>query len=123
MTPIKIIHGIVQTGHHRGKDLGFPTMNIPLNEHVDEGIYFSYIQILEKQYNALTFIGPAKTFNETEAYAETYVLDFDQDVYGEEVTVSLLKKLRDNQKFDSAEALTKQMELDKKQAEEFFENI
>ena len=71
----------------------------------------------------MTFIGAAQTFNETTYQAETYVLDFDQDVYGESVTVSLLKKMRDNQKFDSEEALIKQMEDDEREARAFFKVI
>lgn len=120
MEPIKIIQGVVQKGRNRGKNLGFPTINMPLSEPIEEGIYLSYISIADRQYNALTFIGPAKTFGETEPFAETYVLHFDQDIYGQTVTVSLLKKLRDNIKFESEEALIKQMEEDKRQAEEFF---
>lgn len=117
---MKVINGKVIKGHNRGKKLGFPTINIPLVENIEEGIYVSHITIAGTQYNALTFIGSAKTFGETETFAETYVFDFDKDVYGETVTVSLLKKLRDNVKFDSAEALITQMEEDKKQAIEFF---
>jgi riboflavin kinase/FMN adenylyltransferase len=123
MESIKTIYGIVQEGQHRGKQLGFPTMNFPLTEQLPEGIYLSKITIDDKTYNALTFIGAAKTFAETTFQAETYVFDFDQDVYGKEVTVELIKKIRDNQKFDSEEALIRQMEEDKKQAEEFFKKI
>lgn len=116
------IHGVVQKGHSRGKKLGFPTINIPLTEAIAEGIYVSHIVIANKQFNALTFIGPAKTFGEKESLVETYVFDFDQDVYGETVTISLLQKLRDNQKFESSESLVAQMEEDKKQALAFFNN-
>jgi len=114
------LEGVVQHGHNRGKHLGFPTINFPLQQAVDEGIYVSHITINDVQYNALTFIGAAKTFHETEVFAETYVFDFAENVYGKSVTVSLLKKLRDNQKFDSEQALIAQMERDKKQAEEYF---
>jgi riboflavin kinase/FMN adenylyltransferase len=114
------IEGIVQKGQQRGKRLGFPTINFPMQSPLPEGIYVSHILIDEKQYNALTFIGTAKTYDETVFQAETYVFDFEQDVYGKKVSVSLLKKLRDNQKFVSEEALIKQMEEDKKQAVDYF---
>jgi riboflavin kinase/FMN adenylyltransferase len=123
MDSVKTIQGIVQKGHKRGKQMGFPTMNFPLTQQLPEGIYLSKITIDNKTYNALTFIGAAKTFAETTFQAETYVFDFNQDVYGKEVTVELLKKIRDNQKFDSEEALIQQMEEDKKQAKEFFKKI
>lgn len=119
---MNVLIGEVIKGHNRGKQLGFPTINMSLDENIEEGIYCSLITIDEKQYNALTFVGPAKTFGETESLVETYVFDFDQDVYGETVTISLLKKLRENMKFDSPEALVAQMEKDKKQALAFFAN-
>lgn len=115
-----IITGIVQKGHKRGKQMGFPTMNFPVTEQLEEGIYVSHLTISGKTYNALTFIGAAKTFGETTVQAETYVFGFHQDVYGENVVVALLKKLRDNQKFESEEALIKQMHEDKREAEKFF---
>lgn len=117
---MQTLTGIVQQGQNRGKKLGFPTINFSLSENVEEGIYVSHIMIGEKEYNALTFIGAAKTFDETIYQAETYVFDFHEDVYGQKVTVTLLKKIRDNQKFVSEEALIKQMEEDKKEAEEYF---
>ncbi|HSA83903.1 MAG TPA: riboflavin kinase [Patescibacteria group bacterium] len=115
------IHGVVQKGHSRGKKLGFPTMNIPFTENIEEGIYVSQIVIDQKEYNSLTFIGAAQTFGETEIVAETYVFDFSEDVYGKSVIVTLVKKLRGNQKFDSEEALVSQMEEDKKNALAFFD--
>ena len=120
MELINIIHGKVQKGQERGKRLGFPTINFPIKKTIDEGIYISKVTIHEKMYKALTFIGTAKTFAETDFQAETYVLDFDEDIYGENVSIELLKKIRDNIKFDSEEALIQQMEEDKKEAEEYF---
>ena len=114
------IQGVVQSGHKRGKKLGFPTINTPLSVVLSEGIYISHTKIHDKKYQSLTFIGSAKTFDETVYQAETYIFDFDQDVYGQEVEIELVKKIRDNQKFDSEAALIAQMEEDKKQAEAYF---
>ncbi|MEK7572054.1 MAG: riboflavin kinase [Patescibacteria group bacterium] len=111
---------IVRHGHKRGKKLGFPTINDMVARTVPEGIYVSFAEINGKRHNALTFIGEAKTFNETDYLAETYILNFSEDLYGQAVTVSVLKKLRDNQKFATAQALQKQMEEDRRQAEAFF---
>jgi riboflavin kinase/FMN adenylyltransferase len=113
--------GIVVGGQKRGKSLGFPTINFKVTPNTPEGIYVSRIEIEGKLYNALTFIGSAKTYNETIYQSETYVFDFDRDIYGEEVLVTLLKKLRDNEKFVSEEKLIEQMEEDKKKAVEYFE--
>ncbi len=114
------ISGVVKKGQSRGKKLGFPTINFLLTEKLPEGIYISQAIIGGKKYNSLTFIGTAKTFDETLFQAETYIFDFNQDVYGQKVDVLLLKKIRDNQKFESEEKLIAQMEEDKKTAEEFF---
>lgn len=118
-----ILTGKVQQHRGRGKKLGFPTLNFPVASSLPEGIYCSQIILNQKSYNALTFIGVAKTYNETVFQAETYILNFDQDVYGENVQVVLLKKIRDNQKFDSEEALIKQMEEDRKIAEAYFKRL
>lgn len=122
MTEITTIQGVVQKGKDRGKKLGFPTINFPVALEVSEGIYLSLIDIKGKSFNALTFIGAAKTFDDTTHQAETYVLDFDHDIYGEYVKVSLIKKIRDNQKFATEQELIAQMEKDKKIAEDFFGN-
>lgn len=107
-------------GNKRGKALGFPTANQKLEKEIEEGIYLSNAIIDNTKYNALTFIGKAHTFNEEVYQAETYILDFDKDIYGEILSVTLLKKLRGNQKFESVEKLVAQMEKDKKEAIEFF---
>ena len=112
--------GKVAHGKKRGKLLNFPTANVPLSLFIPEGIYISETSLKLQSYPSLTFIGSAKTFNEETYQSETYILNFDQDIYGSEISVTLLEKLRDNQKFESEEALIKQMEKDKKNAESYF---
>ncbi len=116
------ITGVVIDGDKRGRLLGYPTANIALQQEIPEGVYISHVDLGGKQYNALTFIGSAKTFNDTTYKSETFILDFDQDIYGKTLTVGLLEHLRGNQKFHSKEALIEQMERDKQAALEFFES-
>lgn len=116
-----IIKGIVQKGQQRGKSLGFPTANVPLTQAIPEGIYLAEVTLAEKQYPALTFIGAAKTFDQTEVLSETYILDFQQDIYGQEMTITLLQKLRDNEKFTTVEALIQQMKADEQAAKKYFD--
>lgn len=71
---------------------------------------------------ALVFIGAAETFGEKDRKAEIYILDFDEDIYGQEVEVEIIKKIRENQKFDSKEALVEQMKEDERLAREYFAN-
>lgn len=106
------LRGVVIKGKQRGKDLGFPTANIPLVQSIPEGIYISQTEIDGAHFPSLTFVGSAKTFNETDAKAETYILDFDKDIYGKEITVELVKKIRENQKFNSVEELQEAMKKD-----------
>lgn len=112
--------GVIKKGKSRGKGLGFPTANISLSKDISEGIYLSYIKVRGKDYPSLTFIGAAKTFNATEVFSETYILDFDQDIYGLQVNVRLIKKIRDNKKFASSEDLIEQIRKDESAARSYF---
>lgn len=112
--------GKVVTGKKRGKNLGFPTANVSLHKKIPEGIYVSVTKINQTWHESLTFIGDAKTFDEQDIKAETYVLSFHRNLYNQWITIKLLKKLRGNKKFDSAAELVSQMKLDLKNAEEYF---
>lgn len=104
--------GKVRTQNRRGKSLGFPTANINLSKKIPEGIYISKTKIGKLQYKSLTFIGAAKTFNEKNIKAETYILDFNQDIYDKWISVNLIKKIRNNKKFKSADELIARMKKD-----------
>lgn len=138
--------GKVKKGKGRGKKLGFPTTNIALHKNFPEGVYFSKTNINNQWYPSLTFIGAAKTFNETGYQAETYILQSNSlvilgrsvsddsrikkvnsgqarmtfNLYGQWITINLLKKLRGSKKFASAYELVKQMKADEKEATKYF---
>lgn len=120
MTPLYTLLGIVREGKKRGKNLGFPTANIALSEEIPSGIYISFTTLEGNQYPSLTFIGEAKTFEEDLYQAETWILDFNQDIYDKKIAITLLKKIRENQKFDSVALLLKQMKEDEKKARAWF---
>lgn len=115
--------GKVRKHNQRGKQLGFPTANINLRKKIPEGIYLSQTKLGNLIYPSLTFIGVAKTFNEKKFHAETYILDFKQNIYGQWISVKLLKKIRDNKKFSSAEELIRQMKKDKEKARKYFTGV
>ncbi len=121
MKPLYTIWGKVKKGKQRGKTLGFPTANIALHKKIPEGIYTSAINVENKEYQAVTFIGAAKTFGEKDILAESYILDFQKNIYGKWLSIKLLKKLRDNRKFASQEELITQMKNDVLSARQFFE--
>ncbi|MBI4080452.1 MAG: riboflavin kinase [Candidatus Levybacteria bacterium] len=114
------ITGAVIKGQQRGKQLGFPTANVATDSPIPEGIYVSTTVYNGKEYQSITFIGAAKTFNETNFQSETFIFDFDKDIYGENLSITLLEKLRENKKFTSADELVKQMKDDTMKAREYF---
>ena len=120
MKSVATFWGKVIEGKKRGREMGFPTANTRIHKKIPEGIYASQIKISNSLYNALTFIGSAKTFNEKKVLAESYIFNFQKNIYNTRITITLLKKLRDNKKFDSVEKLILQMEKDKEMGEEFF---
>ncbi len=112
--------GKVRKNKQRGKKLGFPTANINLTKNIPEGIYISQAKVGTSIYPALTFIGIAKTFNEKSFQAETYILNFKQNIYGKWISIKLLKKIRNNQRFNSTEELIAQMKKDEVVARRYF---
>lgn len=115
------IRGVVQRHLGRGRKLGFPTANIEIGKGVQDGIYVANVGPMELP--ALVFIGAAKTFGEKKRWAEIYILDFDKDIYGQEIEVELMKKIRENMKFESEEELIKQMADDVKEAKGYFASL
>lgn len=112
--------GKVRKHNQRGKKLGFPTANVNLSKNIPEGIYISKTKIDNSTHPSLTFIGKVKTFNETKYHSETYILDFNKNIYGKRITVDLLKKIRENKKFNSVKDLISQMKKDEQKARKFF---
>lgn len=84
--------GIVQKGAKRGGELGYPTMNIPLCERVS-GVYVAMVKIGEKEYEAAAFADGRRKI------LEAHILDFSKDLYGWNVKITLLKKIRESRKF------------------------
>lgn len=115
--------GKVRPGKKRGKELGFPTANINLHQQIPEGIYISQTKLSGQIHPSLTFIGKAVTFKETKYQAETYILDFDKAIYNKWISITLLKKIRKNKKFQSAKDLTEAMKKDLEEAKKYFKNV
>lgn len=110
------VSGIVAHGKKLGRKLGMPTVNLlPEKEKLlpPYGVYFSEVSVGERVYKGITNIGCKPTVNEEkQAGVETYLYDFAQDIYGKEIMVRLFSFHRPEQKFESVEALKKQMAAD-----------
>lgn len=110
------VSGTVEHGKKLGRRLGMPTVN--LIPHKDKllppnGVYFSKVKIDENIYNAISNIGYKPTVSQEKVIGlETYLYDFDQDVYGKQITVYLESFKRAEMKFFSVEELKEQMEKD-----------
>ncbi|MFI3332306.1 MAG: riboflavin kinase [Rikenellaceae bacterium] len=110
-----VIKGEVIRGLSLGRKLGFPTANIALGDQFDieNGVYLSSVVLDGKKYNAISNIGVKPTIGEVVARGlECHIIDFAGDLYGESIEVELLEKMRDEMRFESVEALKRQVELD-----------
>lgn len=110
--------GVVVEGDKRGRELGYPTANIKLSDEdkmlPQIGIYAVLVEIDGTEHKALLSIGKRPTFyNDGKVVSEVYIYDFNNDIYGKEIKVSLIQKLRGEEKFNSAEELIRQMNIDK----------
>ena len=115
--------GKVQHGAKRGRELGYPTANMKLHTKIPEGIYISKVKVNNIVHFAVTFIGNAKTFGEKDYKAESFILTFNSQIYGQWITVNLIKKIRNNEKFDSKKSLINQIEKDILATRKFFNKI
>ena len=115
------ISGQVIKGRSKGRTLGFPTANIKTsNDILPSGVYLTQTKVKGRSYPSLTNIGTNPTFHQEKIHIETYLIDFDQDLYGTELEIHLLKKLREEIQFDSTEQLKQQIEIDLKHARTYF---
>lgn len=116
-----VLNGTVAHGEKLGRKLGYPTANLALNRIQvipADGIYAVWGTVRGERLMGACSIGMRPTVGGTERTVETYLLDFDADIYDEEMDVEFVARLRDELKFDSLEALIEQMGYDVRQARE-----
>jgi len=115
------VQGTVVKGHQRGRQLGFPTANLKLNSEwkliPKRGVYAVRVEMEGQSYDGMLNIGVNPTFGtEGRETLEAHLLNFDSDIYGAEMVVTFIDRLRDEAKFESADELVQQIERDKQQA-------
>jgi len=120
------ISGTVITGKKLGHSLGFPTANIvlPSNVRLRQGIYA--VRVVRENgdsHDGVASFGRRPTFDNGEVIFETFLFDFDGDLYGEELTIILYSWLREEQKFENAVDLVAQMNVDKDQAQQYLATL
>jgi riboflavin kinase/FMN adenylyltransferase len=112
------VSGPVVKGDQRGRDLGYPTANLAFAEQLVPrfGIYAAWVEVLEGphagRHAGVVSIGERPTFGVNAPNFEAHIFDFDGDLYGTEISVGLVTRLRGEEKFDGIDALITQMDRD-----------
>jgi len=120
------LKGTVTQGKGIGKTINFPTANINIAESYKmipkNGVYIAKAKIENKYYFGMMNIGNNPTVNGTTQSIEIHLFNFNKDIYHKNISVSILKRIRDEHKFDSVEKLKLQLQKDKEEALIYFEN-
>jgi riboflavin kinase/FMN adenylyltransferase len=120
------LSGKVVTGKKMGREIGFPTANILPEEYLimpKFGVYITKSLVNGKYYRSITNVGMNPTFMEKKVSIETYIIDFNEDIYGCNLEVFFIERLRKEEKFDTLKELTNQINADVKTVIKYFNNI
>lgn len=122
------ITGIVAQGEGRGRKIGYPTANLALEDPrklvPKRGVYATKVIGPDGDtYGGMMNIGRRPTFDEMEVTVEVHLFDFEGDLYGDPLSVQFLQRLRDEQKFDSLDALAVQLSEDERHCRTIVEDV
>lgn len=108
------IAGKVLHGDKRGRTIGFPTANVLLKrcKAPVNGVFAVTVTVADKHYSGVANIGHRPTVNGQRSQLEVHMFDFNSDIYGQFISVALVKKIRQEKKFDSFELLHQQIQKD-----------
>jgi riboflavin kinase/FMN adenylyltransferase len=112
------LSGVVVHGQARGHALGYPTANLQIPSHQikpESGVYAGIAELPGEHFAAAISVGTNPHFNGTETTVEAYILDFDRDIYDQVLTLKFVRRLREQARFDSLEALLAQIAADVEQ--------
>lgn len=114
------ICGTVVHGNAMGRKIGFPTANLAIDEQYKlihaPGVYACRVTHKGSIYQGMSNIGFRPTVGSDNLTIEAHIFDFDQEIYGDELCISFVDRIRDEHRFESLEALSHQLEKDKKHA-------
>ena len=108
------IKGNVTTGAGRGRELGFPTANIVFEGNLipPDGVYVIQVMVLGKQYGGVSNLGKNPTFGDSKFAFEVHIFGFEGDIYGEEIEVSFVTRIRGEEKFNEVSELVDRINRD-----------
>ena len=112
------MHGVVVSGNRLGRTIGFPTANMQLYEPLKlvpgNGVYFVKVNVLDRVFYGMCNIGLRPTVSAGNARTiETNIFGFDEDIYGLDIEVTFISRIREERKFGSLEELKHQLESDR----------
>lgn len=112
------LRGVVVRGHRRGRKLGFPTANIQTTDDLlpADGVYVGRMWRDYSSYDSVVNVGVKPTFGDRHRTVEAHVLDFADDLYGEQVTLDLIERVRGERRFRNGKELARQIQDDVEQA-------
>jgi riboflavin kinase/FMN adenylyltransferase len=118
--------GVVSHGSERGAKIGLPTTNLqhwPKKKQPGVGVYATWAVVRGELFMSMTNVGYRPTFeNQPKPNVETHIFDFADNIYGEDLTLQFIQKIRDEQKFGSLQAFNEQIKRDKVLARKILEN-
>ena len=116
------LSGEVIHGDKLGREIGFPTANLRIKDETKiipaNGVYAVCVYVDENKFNGMLNIGMRPTVNGEIKRVEVNIFDFDEEVYGSSITLQLVDRIRDEQKFENIEMLKQRLAIDKKLAED-----
>jgi riboflavin kinase/FMN adenylyltransferase len=118
------VKGKIVRGQSRGKAMGYPTVNLDVPREIalpKAGVYATIACIEGEMYKGVTNVGTRPTFRGKAVTVETHIIRFDGDIYGKALRVLFAKRLRDEKRFESAEALACQISQDVERAKDILE--
>ncbi len=111
------LFGVVVAGNRMGRTIGFPTANMQLYEPLKlvpkDGVYAVEVEVMGKRYKGMCNIGVRPTVDGKARTIETHILDFEEDIYGLPLQLHFVRRIRDERKFPSLDALKVQLMQDK----------
>ena len=120
------LKGVIGSGNQIGRTIGFPTANLIPESNATlppKGVYAVLVQVDSLTYKGMLNIGVRPTFGFDKLVVEVHLFNFNQMVYNHPITVSFVKKIREEKKFESIEELIQQLELDKSKIQELLNVI
>jgi len=118
------INGKVVKGNARGRTIGFPTANILVENKWKlipaDGVYAVKVKLGGKQFYGMLNMGKRPTLSDNEHRIEVHIFDFSADIYGADIKVEFIKRIREEKQFDNLELLKKQLQIDENNCKKFF---